>query len=140
MQTDDLSQSQAPRWPQPFAGYFANANPFMEEVEKLLAQGPASARAFVLDAEAIADIDTTGAEVLHQVLRLFADQQVAFAIARANPQLPPLLQRYHLLPLIGENRLYPTNRHAVAALRQEQQTVDTILFTNPTLHQQRRAT
>ena len=38
----------------------------------------------------------------------------------ANPQLPPLLRRYHLLELIGENRLYPTNRHAVAALRQKE--------------------
>ena len=91
----------------------------MEEVEQLLTQGSAQVRAFVLDAEAIADIDTTGAEVLHQVLTLLAGRGVAFAMARANPQLRPLLQRYHLLPLIGENRLYPTNRHAVAALRQE---------------------
>jgi SulP family sulfate permease len=100
--------------------YFANANLFMEEIENLLTPDPAPVRAFVLDAEAIADIDTTGAEALHQVLKRFASRQVTFAIARANPQLPPLLQRYHLLPLIGENRLYPTNRHAVAALRQEQ--------------------
>lgn len=99
--------------------YFANANLFMEEVEQLLTQTPTPVRAFVLDAEAIADIDTTGAEVLHQVLTLLAGRGVAFAMARANPQLRPLLQRYHLLPLIGENRLYPTNRHAVAALRQE---------------------
>ena len=54
--------------------YFANANLFMEEVEKLLTQDPTPVRAFVLDAEAIADIDTTGAEVLHQVLKLFADR------------------------------------------------------------------
>ncbi len=73
----------------------------------------------MLDAEAMSDIDTTGAEVLHQVLTLLANRGVTFAVARANPQLPPLLQRYHLLELIGENRLYPTNRHAVAALRQE---------------------
>jgi hypothetical protein len=29
------------------------------------------------------------------------------------------LARYHLLELIGENRLYPTNRHAIAAFRRE---------------------
>ena len=74
----------------------------------------------MLDAEAITDIDTTGAEVLHQVLTLLAARGVTFAVARGNPQLPALLQRYDLLELIGENRLYPTNRHAVAALRQEQ--------------------
>ena len=100
--------------------YFANANRFMEEVEKLVTQGPTPIKAFVLDAEAMSDIDTTGAEVLHQVLALLANRGVTFAVARANPQLPPLFQRYHLLELIGENRLYPTNRHAVAALRQEQ--------------------
>jgi len=30
-----------------------------------------------------------------------------------------LLSRYHLLELIGEERLYPTNRHAIAAFREE---------------------
>jgi hypothetical protein len=29
------------------------------------------------------------------------------------------LAHYHLMELIGENRLYPTNRHAIAAFRQE---------------------
>ena len=47
---------------------------------------------------------------------MLAKRGVTFAVGRANPQLTPLLQRYHLLELIGENRLYPTNRHAVAAL------------------------
>jgi MFS superfamily sulfate permease-like transporter len=97
--------------------YFANANLFSEEVEKLVTHSPTPVRCFVLDAEAISDIDTTGAEVLHQVLTLLANRGVAFALARANPQLPALLKRYDLLELIGENRLYPTNRHAVAALR-----------------------
>ena len=101
--------------------YFANANLFLEEVEKLVTQGPTPIKAFVLDAEAISDIDTTGAEVLHQVLTLFAKRRVTFAVARANPQLPPLLKRYDLLELIGEDRLYPTNRHAVAALRLERE-------------------
>jgi SulP family sulfate permease len=99
--------------------YFANANLFMEEVEKLVTQNSTPIKAFVLDAEAVTDIDTTGAEVLHQVLTLLAGRGVTFAVARANPQLPPLLMRYDLLELIGKNRLYPTNRHAVAAFRQE---------------------
>jgi len=29
------------------------------------------------------------------------------------------LARYHLIKLIGENRLYPTNRHAIEAFRRE---------------------
>ena len=100
--------------------YFANANQFLVEVEKLVMQDNAPIRGFVLDAEAIADIDTTGSEVLHQVLELMAHRGVTFALSRANANLPPLLERYHLLDVIGKNRLYPTNRHAVAALCQEQ--------------------
>ena len=92
------------------------ANRFMEEIETLVTQGPTPVRWVVLDAEAMVDIDTTGAEVLHQVLKLLASRGVTFALARAKPQLPSLLQRYKLLELIGADRLYPTNRHAVAAL------------------------
>jgi MFS superfamily sulfate permease-like transporter len=99
--------------------YFANANVFVEEIEALVAQGPPKFRWFVLDAEAMVDIDTTGAEALHQVLGMLAKRNVTFALARANPRLPPLLKRYELLESIGENRLYPTNRHAVDAFRQE---------------------
>ncbi len=99
--------------------YFANANLFSEEVERLVTHGSTPVRWFALDAEAISDIDTTGAEVLHQLLKLLADRRVTFAMARANPQLLPLLERYELLELIGKHRLYATNRHAVAAFRQE---------------------
>ena len=45
--------------------------------------------------------------------------QFAVAISRANASMAALLAQYHLLDLIGENRLYPTNRHAIAAFRQE---------------------
>jgi MFS superfamily sulfate permease-like transporter len=64
-------------------------------------------------------MDTTGAETLHQVLMWLADRGVRVAVSRANPATTALLRHYHLLKLIGENRLYPTNRHAIAAFRQE---------------------
>jgi hypothetical protein len=44
---------------------------------------------------------------------------VTVAISRANVSMAALLAQYDLLDLIGENRLYPTNRHAIAAFRQE---------------------
>jgi MFS superfamily sulfate permease-like transporter len=99
--------------------YFANANLFEEEVEKLVAQAATPIKWFVLDAEAMNDIDTTGAEVLHQVLTWLANRGVTVALSRANQPTSAWLARYHLLELIGENRLYPTNRHAIAAFRRE---------------------
>ena len=99
--------------------YFANATLFGEEVEKLVMGAAAPVKWFVLDAEAMVDIDTTGEEALHQVLTWLAKRGVTVAVSRANQSTAALLAHYHLLELIGENRLYPTNRHAIAAFRKE---------------------
>jgi high affinity sulfate transporter 1 len=99
--------------------YFANANVFLEEIEKLVSDGPTSVRWFVLDAQAITDIDTTGAQTLRQALELLKGRGVTFAISRANEPTAGLLAHYHLMDLIGADRFYPTNRHALAAYRQE---------------------
>jgi SulP family sulfate permease len=99
--------------------YFANATFFEEEVEKLVRQAATPVKWFVLDAEAMVDIDTTGEETLHQVLTWLANRGVTVALSRANQPTAALLAHYHLLELIGENRLYPTNRHAIAAFRRE---------------------
>ena len=99
--------------------YFANANFFEEEVEKLVTQAASPVKWFVLDAEAMNDMDTTGEETLHQVMSWLAKRGVTVAVSRANPSTTALLRHYHLLELIGENRLYPTNRHAIAAFRNE---------------------
>ncbi len=99
--------------------YFANATLFGEEVEKLVTQAATPVKWFVLDAEAMVDIDTTGEEALHQVLTWLAKRGVTVAVSRANQSTAALLAHYHLLELIGENRLYPTNRHAIAAFRKE---------------------
>jgi high affinity sulfate transporter 1 len=99
--------------------YFANATLFEEEVEKLVTQAATPVKWFVLDAEAIVDIDTTGEQALHQVLTWLANCGVTVAVSRANQPTSALLERYHLMKLIGEDRLYPTNRHAIEAYRKE---------------------
>jgi SulP family sulfate permease len=99
--------------------YFANATFFEEEVENLVTQAATPVKWFVLDAEAMVDIDTTGEEALHQVLTGLANRGVTVALSRANQSTSALLAHYHLLELIGKNRLYPTNRHAIAAFRKE---------------------
>ena len=99
--------------------YFANTTLFEEEVEKLVTQAATPVKWFVLDAEAMVDIDSSGAETLHQVLTSLTHRGVTVALSRANQTTTNLLVHYHLLELIGEKRLYPTNRHAVAAFRQE---------------------
>jgi len=99
--------------------YFANATLFEEEVDQLVTQAATPVKWLVLDAEAMVDIDTTGAEVLQQVLTRLAEGGVTIAVSRANQPTSDLLKHYHLMDIIGENRLFPTNRHAIAAFRQE---------------------
>jgi sulfate permease, SulP family len=101
--------------------YFANATLFLDEVEQLLAQASAPVRWFVLDAEAMVDVDTTGAQVLRQAITMLNGRGVVFAVSRADRAFRSWLERYELMKLIDERRFYPTNRHAAAAFREDQE-------------------
>jgi len=100
--------------------YFANASLFEEETEKLITQSETPVKWLVLDTEAMVDIDTTGAEVLHQVMNWLENKGVTVVFSRMNQTTVDLLERYHLQNLITESRLYPSNRHAIDAFRQQQ--------------------
>ncbi len=99
--------------------YFANAPLFLEEVEQLVARDPGAVRWFVLDAEAMVDVDTTGSEALRQAITMLTCRGITLAVSRAHPSFRTWLERYELLPLIDPNRFFPTNRHAAAAFREE---------------------
>jgi high affinity sulfate transporter 1 len=99
--------------------FFANANTFREEVERLVEDNSAPVEWFILDAEAITDIDTTGQEALEQTIEHLKKKGITFAIARAGDPIPSLLKHYKLLELMGEDRVYPTNHAAVAAFARE---------------------
>ncbi len=98
--------------------YFANATLFLDEIEQILASPATPVRWFVLDAEAMIDVDTTGAEVLRQAITMLADREIVFAVSRADRSFRTWLEKYELIELMDENRFYPTNRHAAAAFRQ----------------------
>jgi MFS superfamily sulfate permease-like transporter len=100
--------------------YFANATLFLDEIEQLVERAPAPVRWFVLDAEAMVDVDTTGAQVLRQAITLLKKRGITFAVSRADRSFRSWLEKYDLMELIGQGRFYPTNRHAAAAFREEQ--------------------
>jgi SulP family sulfate permease len=77
----------------------------------------------VLDAEAMVDVDTTGAEVLRQAITLLAERDVTFAVSRADRSFRSWLEKYELMELIDPRRFYPTNRHAAAAFRGDSERV-----------------
>lgn len=101
--------------------YFANAGRFRDEVKALVADAVPPVRWVVFDAEAMADIDTSGARALAQVIEALQAQGVTVAISRAAPEIPELLERYELLEKIGAERMFVTNRDAVAAFERTAQ-------------------
>ena len=70
---------------------------------------------FVLDAEAISDIDTTGCETFAHVLDELQQRGVTVALTRATPSLLDLLQHYELLDRIATEHRFRTNQDAVVA-------------------------
>jgi MFS superfamily sulfate permease-like transporter len=98
--------------------YFANATLFLDEVERLVTESPTPVRWFVLDAQAMVDVDTTGAGALRQAITLLRKRNITFAVSRADRAFRSWLERYHLMNLIDPNRFYPTNRHAAQAFRE----------------------
>ncbi|MDX6744160.1 SulP family inorganic anion transporter [Actinocorallia sp. A-T 12471] len=92
--------------------FFANAATFTDRVEELAGDG---VRWFVLDAGAITDVDTTGAQTLHEVVRTLGDRGVVFAVSRATGPLRDLLAHYGLADL----PYYASNRAALDAYREK---------------------
>jgi MFS superfamily sulfate permease-like transporter len=101
--------------------YFANATLFSDEVEQLVTEASAPVKWFVLDAEAMVDIDTTGSEALRQAIDLLARRKITLAVSRADRTFRSWLEQYELMALVDSGRFYPTNRHAAAAFRAEGQ-------------------
>jgi high affinity sulfate transporter 1 len=95
--------------------YFANANLLQENIADLTRGAEPSVRWFVLDAQAINDIDTSGARALAQAIESLHSQGVTFALSRVHTQARELLQRYGLVVVIGEEMFFETNREAAAA-------------------------
>ena len=87
--------------------YFANATLFLEEVEQLIDRAPTPVRWFVLDAEAMVDVDTTGAAVLRQAIDLLARRKITFAISRADRAFRSWLEQYELMALVDQKPFLP---------------------------------
>jgi SulP family sulfate permease len=96
--------------------YYANAASFRAEVHKALSQAPAPARALVLDADAISDIDYTGTRALHALFAELTRAGVVVGVARAVGGAPEDLARSGLTHTIGRDHLFTTVDDAVNAL------------------------
>jgi sulfate permease, SulP family len=106
---------------------FANAEFFKTQIADLIATAESPVEWFVLDAEAITDIDVTGAEALEQAIAALEQHQVGFAMTRVSHPVQQLLTTYNLLPHpILPGRLYDTNRQATEAFLRRPMTPEVV--------------
>ena len=97
--------------------FFANTEDFRRRALASVADADEPVLWFVLNAEAITDVDITAVDALEDVRRELTDQGIVFAMARVKWELRSDLERIGLLERIGENRLFPTLPTAVDAFR-----------------------
>lgn len=100
--------------------FFANAGILQEEIRNLITRSPTPVKWLVLDADAIVEMDTTGAETLRQVAAWLSEQGITFAVSRAHRPFLALLKNYGLVDQFGSDHLYATNREAAVAFHREQ--------------------
>lgn len=94
---------------------FPNAGHFVERVRKVIAESPDRPRWFLLDAQAITDIDVTAVEMLHTLNQELRRQEIALKIAHANPPLRALLTRTGLAAEIGLESFFSSVHECVRA-------------------------
>jgi len=92
--------------------FFANGSVFADAVKRAVTSG-AGVRHVVLDLEAVTDIDVTGAEAFAALRAWLTEHQVRLSFSRSRSDL---VDRMRQLDVLGDERLYPTNRAALADL------------------------
>jgi MFS superfamily sulfate permease-like transporter len=98
--------------------FFANAQDFRRRALAAAVQGSGPTRWFVLNTEAIVEVDFTALEAVEAVRAELTSRGIVFALARVKQDLLDDLQTFGLAQKIGEQRIFPTLPTAVAAYRQ----------------------
>jgi MFS superfamily sulfate permease-like transporter len=95
--------------------FYANATRFTEEIMTAVETATPPLRWLVLDAEAMGDIDYSGADSIRQIQEELARTGVTLAIAEPSDTVRSLLDAYGLTERIGPDNIHRTLRLAVEA-------------------------
>jgi SulP family sulfate permease len=94
---------------------FSNASHFVERVRQLVAASPTPVRWFLVDAQAITDIDITAAEALHALNQELHQQGIALKFAHTNRPLRLVLERIGFTSEIGRESIFHAVHEAAQA-------------------------
>lgn len=101
--------------------FFANGSVLADRARNAVESAPHPVTTFVLDLEAVTDIDVTGAGALIALREWLHSRSVTLGFSRVRP---PLQERFTRFGLLESARLYRTNRDVVSAFRMEFTTPD----------------
>ena len=104
---------------------FCNAGHFVSRVRLLISQSPSPTRWFLLDAQAITDIDPTAAEALNSLNHELQAQGIALKFAHTNRPLRAVLDRIGLAGEIGAESFFSSVHECVEAFRDQTPANDT---------------
>lgn len=95
--------------------FFANAEDFRSRARAAVAESPEPVRWFVLNTEAIVEVDITAVDALEALRRELTERGVVVGLVRLKMDLREELEPTGILERIGEDHLFPTLPTAVAA-------------------------
>lgn len=96
---------------------FFNADYFKNRIRTVVAEAKTKPRWFLLDAESMPWIDTTGAAILDEVRNELAEKNIVLTVAEAKKPLRLMLDRTGLKEKIGPEGFFPTVGAAVEAFK-----------------------
>jgi sulfate permease, SulP family len=94
--------------------FYANAERFAEEINGLV-DIPTPPRWFVLQADAIDDVDFTGGKTIHTLVDQLESRRIEFVVVEASPHVRRELDRYGITERIGSDHYFDTLRAARSA-------------------------
>ena len=97
--------------------FFANAEDFRHRAREAVATSTTPVQWFVLNAEAIIELDITAVDALESLRGELVEQGIVFALARLKYDVRATLLPTGLLDRIGEEHVFPTLPTAVDAYR-----------------------
>ena len=98
--------------------FFANAEDFLTRARAAVNASEVPVRWFLLNTEAIVEVDITAVDALESLRRELTDRGIVFACARMKQDLRSDLAPSGLLDRIGEDRVFPTLPTALEAYQQ----------------------
>jgi sulfate permease, SulP family len=96
--------------------FFADAARFRDTLNQLIQGMGGRVRAVVVDADAISQTDTDGADIISLVATELRAQDITLALARVQPSVLELWTRAGAIDALGPGRLFRTVREAVNAV------------------------